>query len=294
MTATVSQGSTQVSSGRSVEVVDIDFPEPNDPAAQSERSVQALVTHSRMQSWRLLKRWSRDPTTVVQALLYPALMLLMFSIVLGESIEKATGVPAVYGYVPMMILTGSMFGSVVSAVGLRMEKESGLLGRFWTMPIHRASGLVGRMIAESVRVVATTIVILIAGFALGFRFDQGPLAALALLLIPLLFSVAFAMMVTALATYAGKAPLVEIVSLMCTLLMFFNTGFVPLMAYPKWLQPIVEHQPMSYAIDVMRGLSLGGPVLTPMIGTLVWSVGMFAVFLFPAIRGYKHAAQTGA
>ncbi|WP_421958348.1 ABC transporter permease [Prescottella subtropica] len=290
----MSQASTQVSSGRSVDVIDIDFPDPNDRASESEHSAQALVVHSRMQSWRLLKRWSRDPTTVVQALLYPALMLFMFSIVLGDSIEKATGAPAVYGYVPMMILTGSMFGSVVSAVGLRMEKESGLLGRFWTLPIHRASGLVGRMIAESVRVLATTIVILIAGFALGFRFDQGPLAALALLLVPLLFSVAFAMMVTAFATYAGKAPLVEFVSLACTLLMFFNTGFVPLMAYPKWLQPVVEHQPMSYAIDVMRGLSLGGPVLTPLIGTLVWSVGIFAVFLYPAIRGYKHAAQTGA
>ena len=42
--------------------------------------------------------------------------------------------------------------------------------------------------------------------------------------------------------------------------MFFSTGFVPVNQYPGWLQPYtVAHQPISYAVDVMRGLSLGGP-----------------------------------
>ncbi len=40
------------------------------------------------------------------------------------------------------------------------------------------------------------------------------------------------------------------------MLMFFSIGFVPLDQYPDWLQPIVEHQPVSYTIEAMRGLSL--------------------------------------
>ena len=85
----------------------------------------------------------------------------------------------------------------------------------------------------------------------------------------------------------------EIVSIVCTMLMFFNSGFVPVMAYPTWLQPIVANQPMSCAIDTMRALAIGGPVAEPFVKTLAWSLGTVAVFLVPAIRGYRRAARDG-
>ncbi len=183
-----------------------DFPEPD--AAHPEGSVRALADHSLMQCGRLLRRWSRDPATMIQALLYPALTLVMFRLVLGDSITAATGQPAIYGNVPLIALIGAMFGSVVSAVGLREEHKKGLLSRFWAMPIHRASGLVGRMMAEAVRIFATTLLIVVVGSALGFRFLQGgPLAGIVMMLIPILFGgVGFAVMVTALAVVSGDSP----------------------------------------------------------------------------------------
>ncbi|QCQ92197.1 ABC transporter permease [Rhodococcus sp. SGAir0479] len=269
----------------------IGFPPPDQTWPES--SAKALWVHSTVQCKRLLTRWARDPSTMIQALLYPALTLVMFRIVIGNTVTAATGRPAVYGQVPMIILVGAMFGSIVSAVGLRVERKTGLLSRFWTLPIHRAAGLVGRMMAEAVRVLATTIVILVVGIFLGFRLTQGLLPSLFLLILPVIFGMGFAMMVTALATVSGDAPLVELVSIGCTLLMFFNSGFVPVMAYPEWLQPVVSAQPMSCAIDAMRGLAVGGPVLEPVLKTLAWSFGMMAVFVYPAIRGYRHAAATG-
>ncbi|WP_433606600.1 ABC transporter permease [Prescottella agglutinans] len=267
------------------------FPLPTETWPES--SAKALWTHSLIQCKRLLMRWSRDPSTMIQALLYPALTLVMFRIVIGNTVTAATGQPAVYGQVPMIILVGAMFGSIVSAVGLRAERKTGLLSRFWTLPIHRAAGLVGRMMAEAVRVFLTTLVILAVGFVLGFRLTQGILPSILLLVLPIVFGMGFAMMVTALATVAGDAPLVELVSISCTLLMFFNSGFVPVMAYPTWLQPVVAAQPMSCAIDAMRALALGGPTLVPVLQTLAWSIGMIAAFLYPAIRGYRRAAETG-
>jgi ABC-2 type transport system permease protein len=272
-------------------VSNLTFPEPN--MALREGSIRALGTHSLIQAKRLLMRWMRDPSTMIQALLYPALMLVMFRVVLGNSISAATGSPAVYGQVPMIALVGAMFGSIVSAVGLKGERKSGLLARFWTTPTHRAAGLLGRMIAEAVRVLVTTVVIICAGVALGFRFTQGIQAGILLLLIPVVFGIGFAVMVTFLATVAGDAPLVEVVSIFCTLLMFFNAGFVPVLAYPLWLQPVVAAQPMSVAVSAMRALALGGPVMTPILQTLAWSLGMVVIFLYPAIRGYKKASASG-
>ncbi|MCZ4521272.1 ABC transporter permease [Rhodococcus ruber] len=274
-----------------VRVSTLTFPEPN--MALREGSLRALGTHSLIQAKRLLMRWMRDPSTMIQALLYPALMLVMFRVVLGNSISAATGSPAIYGQVPMIALVGAMFGSIVSAVGLKAERKSGLLSRFWTTPTHRAAGLLGRMIAEAVRVLVTTIVIILAGVAMGFRFTQGLQVGILLLLIPVVFGIGFAVMVTFLATVAGDAPLVELVSIFCTLLMFFNAGFVPVLAYPPWLQPVVAAQPMSVAVGAMRNLAMGGPVMTPVLQTLAWSLGMVVVFLVPAIRGFRRASSHG-
>ena len=114
---------------------------------------------------------------------YAFMLLVNKVVVIGNTVTAATGRPAVYGQVPMIILVGAMFGSIVSAVGLRVERKTGLLSRFWTLPIHRAAGLVGRMMAEAVRVLATTIVILVVGIFLGFRLTQGLLPSLFLLII---------------------------------------------------------------------------------------------------------------
>ncbi|MET0195863.1 peptide ABC transporter permease [Rhodococcus sp. RS1C4] len=266
------------------------FPEPTTMLPES--SARALFVHSTIQCTRLLKRWSRDPTTMIQAMLYPALMLLMFRVVLGDSISMATGQPAVYGQVPLIVLIGAMFGSIVSAVGLKQERMNGLLPRFWTLPTHRAAGLVGRMMAEAVRVFVTTLVIIAMGFALGFRLNQGLLAGLGLVLLPIAFGIGFAVLVTFLATVSRDAPLVELVSILCTLLLFFNSGFVPVAAYPTWLQPVVAAQPMSCAVDAMRAFALGGPTLTPVLQTLAWSFGLVIVFLYPAIRGYRQASSS--
>ncbi|GAB4583093.1 ABC transporter permease [Nocardia sp. IFM 10818] len=261
---------------------------------RSEKTLSIWVEQSLIQCKRLLIGWARDPATTIQTLIYPAATLLMFRVVLGDSITAATGMPSIYGTTPMVILVAAMSGSVVSALGFKAEKATGLLGRFWTMPVHRAAGLTGRLLAEAVRVLVTSLFVLAVGVCLGFKFWYGPVASIAMLGIPILFGIGFAVMVTALATFSEGVMLVSIVGIINTLLMFFNSGFVPVFAYPVWLQATVENQPMSTAIDAMRGLAYDGPIATPLIKTVAWTIGMIVVFAYPAIRGYRKAAETGA
>ncbi len=80
------------------------------------------------------------------------------------------------------------------------------------------------------------------------------------MLVALAYGAAFGIMTLALAVNAapGGAPIVPYLGLFSSLLMFFNSGFSPLSAYPEWLQPIVANQPMTPAIDLMRALAVGG------------------------------------
>ncbi|NLU81719.1 ABC transporter permease [Rhodococcus sp. HNM0569] len=259
-----------------------------------ESSPRALVAHSALQTGRLLLRWARDPFTMLQAIVYPAFMLVMLWAVLGISITQATGVDSVYGTTALITLVGAMFGSLASGLTLRREWADGLLARFWVLPVHRWSGLLSRLTAELVRIAITTVLIVAVGFALGFRFDQGLVAGIAMMCVPLMLGLGFATMVTALAVLSAKAPLVELLSLFATLLMFFNSGFVPTSAYPGWLQSVVGNQPMSCAVDAMKGLSLGGPVAEPLTKTVLWTLAALVLFAYPAVRGYRRAAGTPA
>jgi ABC-2 type transport system permease protein len=260
--------------------------------AKPEGSVSVWFTHSLIQTKRLLMVWLRDPSTTIQTIAYPAVTLLMFRIVLGDSITAATGAPSIYGQAALLTLVAAMTGAVVSALGFKREKASGLLSRFYTMPLNKASLLTGRLLAEMLRILITTVIVLLVAVPLGFLFMEDPLANIALVLVPVLFGIGFAVMVTALATITEGVMLISLIGILNTLLMFFNTGFVPVFAYPTWLQDVVANQPMSCAIDAMKGLSYGGPVAEPLLKTVAWTVFMVAVFAYPAIVGYKKAAES--
>ncbi|MEV6361815.1 ABC transporter permease [Nocardia asteroides] len=260
--------------------------------AKPEGAVSVWASHSLLQCKRLLMVWLRDPATTIQTIVYPAVTLLMFRIVLGDYITAYGGMPAIYGQAALLTLVAAMTGAVVSALGFKREKAAGLLSRFYTMPLNKASLLTGRLLAEAVRILITTVIVLLVAVPLGFLFMEDPLTNIALVCVPVLFGLGFAVMVTALATVTEGVMLISLISIVNTLLMFFNTGFVPIFAYPTWLQTIVENQPMSCAINAMIGLSYGGPVAEPLLKTLAWTLGMIAVFAYPAIAGYKRAAQS--
>jgi ABC-2 type transport system permease protein len=260
-------------------------------AHRAENSIRVLLPQTLVLTKRLLIRWGRNLPTVVETLVVPIVLLWAVNTVLGRQISNLTGHSALFGSVPMVAIVATISGSSVGAVALVRERADGLLARFWSLPLHRASGLLARFVAEAVRIFVTTVVILGVGMILGFRFHQGVPAALGWLLVPVVFGLAFVTLVTAAAFFSATTTLVEAISLVNTLGIFFCTGFVPLDQYPDWVQPVVEHQPMSHAVELMRGLSLGGPILWPLTATLLWAGGIIAVCLVPMVIGYRKASM---
>jgi ABC-2 type transport system permease protein len=255
-----------------------------------ENSLGTLIPQTLVQTKRILVGWSRNPVTMLETLALPIMFLITMNIILGQVISQTTGHSALYGTVPMNALAAAINGSSIGAVGLIGERNDGLLRRLWVVPVHRASGVLSRILAEAIRILITTIAVLGTGLLMGFRFRQAVPASLVWLAVPLVFGMAFATLITMVALYAAKTFLLEAITLVHVLAVVFSSGFLPVDQYPRWIQPVVAHQPMSYAIDAMRGLSLGGPVRSPMIATLLWSVGIAAVCVIPTLLGYRRAS----
>jgi ABC-2 type transport system permease protein len=267
------------------------FPTPH--RRSGENSPRVVLWHTWISAKRLLVRFVRDPMTFVFGIVLPICFLMVTNVVLGDSIKLVTGASALYGSVPLVTLIGVMNGASVSVLGLVTERSNGLLARLWVVPVHRASGLLARIVADAVRIVLNSFVLLCIGLILGLQLKQGWLACVAWLCIPVLFGMAFATLALTVAVYWSNPILVEGITLVSAFLLFFCTGFVPLSQYPKWIQPVVEHQPLSYATEVMRGLTLGGPILHPLIGILLWSGAIVIVCAIPLVIGYRRASMRG-
>lgn len=256
-----------------------------------ERRTIGLGRQAVVHAGALLRVWWRDPGIVVQAVAFPAFLLLMFQLVLGKTVTAMGAGDSIYGNTGLVALVGALYGTVAAAVTVISDRDSGVLARLWTLPVPRSGFVVGRLLAEAVRTGASAIVLFAVATTMGFRFDQGLPAALGAVAVPMLFGVAVAVPVIALATVASGKQVVQLLGGAFLFLLFFNSGFAPLSEYPAWLRPVVEHQPMSPAIDAIRGLTEGGPVALPLLITVAWTLGSLLVFAPAAMRGYRRAAE---
>lgn len=262
------------------------------PRRHSRNSASEMLSQTGVLISRLMVRSVRNPMTVVHAVLLPVAFLLTLKVVFGDSITAVTGENSLYRSVPLVALLATMSGSTTSMVGLASERRDGFLARLWSLPIHRAAGLMARLGAEALRLLLTTLVILAAGMVLGFRFHAGVGNAVLWVMIPVVFGLAFASLVTTAALLWPRAIMVEAVQPVISLGVTFCSGFVPVDRYPDWVQPLVRNQPMSPASDAMRMLALGEPAGPPLMATAVWCSAIFAVCLVPIVVGYRRASTS--
>lgn len=256
----------------------------------SQNAARLFVAQTLLQTNRLLTRWARDYITVIGAIVLPILFMVVLNIVLGNLAYVVTHDSGLYSIVPLIALGAAITGSTFVAIDLMRERSFGLLAQLWVLPVHRASGLISRILANAIRTLVTTLVMLGTGVVLGFRFRQGLIPSLMWISVPVILGIAIAAMVTTVALYTAQTVVVEGVELVQAIAIFFSTGLVPLNSYPGWIQPFVAHQPVSYAIAAMRGFAMGGPVLSPMIGMLVWTAGICVVCAVPLAIGYRRAS----
>ena len=70
-------------------------------------------------------------------------------------------------------------------------------------------------------------------------------------------------------------------------LTFASSAFVPTATMPSWLRAFAEHQPMTYAINAVRDLILGGTGGPDLLPSVLWSLGLLLVFFPLGIRLYQ-------
>lgn len=237
---------------------------------------------------RLFTHWRRYPIVPIQALMFPTVLLIIYSLLVSKSMTRVTGTDSMDALVSLCAVAGAMSGAMGSAFTVPYERDNGLLSRFYVMPVHRVSPLSGTLLAEALRTLAGTALITAVGVALGFQFVGGAVQLAAFVLIPVLVVTVYALIVITIAVRAESRAMLTWLSTGSLGLVF--AAVAPAEVVPPFVRPVIEYQPLAPTIDAMRALATGEPAQSSLLLTLAWFVLFAAVFGPLAVRGYRRAA----
>jgi len=235
--------------------------------------------------------WMRVPAYIVFTVIQPVMFVLMFRYVFGGAIP--VNVPG--GYVnflmPGILGQTAAFASFGTAISLAMELKKGVIDRLRSMPMARSAVLAGRLVADTGRMTVTIVIVLAVGYAVGFRFTNGVGPAILMVLLSIVFGVAICCISAFTGLAIGDEESVQAFGLIWLFpVTFLSSAFVPISTMPGWLQAFANNQPVTYVIDTMRALALGGPVEANLWKSVAWLAGIFIVFMPLAVRAYRRAS----
>lgn len=270
----------------------VDSPAPQTVARPS------AVTDTLLLAKRSIVLMSRRPISIIGAVVMPVMFATLFFTIFGRVMERA-GMDFAQYLLPAIIMQAVFFSAMSGSVWAAEDASSGMSSRLRAMPIARSAPVIALLAGETVRGLFGSAILIAIGYSVGFRLETGVFGALALIGIIVVASVAIVLPYLVLGyALADPEATQAIGGVIYFPLLLVSTLFVPKRAYPGWLQPIVENQPLSRITEAMRAVSTdaatvatnaGQPVNTThaVLIALAWCVGSVVVFgaLAPRVFG---------
>jgi ABC-2 type transport system permease protein len=244
-------------------------------------------------AWRNLKGMTRTPQVIVFSTIQPIIFVLNFRYVFGGALSRSLPptVPYVDFLMPGIFVQTVAFGATAIAVGMAADLQSGIIERFRSLPMARSAVLAGRTVADLVRNSFVIGLMLVVGFAVGFRIHTGVAALLAAFALLVLFMFALSWVFATIGLVIGEPEAAQAATFpLMAVLVFASTAFVPSSTMPGWLRAYADHQQVSDVADAIRALVLGGPTAGRVITALLWCAGIVAVFAPLAVARYRKVA----
>jgi ABC-2 type transport system permease protein len=195
--------------------------------------------------------------------------------------------------VPGICAMTVLFGASQAGVGLIRDLDTGFLERMLCTPAGPSAILLGKLLADTLRLVGQALVLLLLSKLLGARVALSAPALAAAGATLAVFALGFCSLSCLVAlltrTQERMATFVHLVNMP---LLFTSSALVPARDMPGWLALIAQVNPLTAAVDVCRSALLLGDyeALASTLGTLALVAG--ALFL-PALAGLKRLKTRG-
>jgi ABC-2 type transport system permease protein len=236
---------------------------------------------------RALRAVPRELETVVP----PIFIALFFFVVNIGTLQRITERSiAGFDFKAFMMATAILLGvtGVSRAGALVLDVQNGYFDRLLLTPVRRLAILLGHMVADVAVATALTVPIIVLGFALGARFEAGPLGVLAFMLLAALWSLAFAGFGYAIALKTGNPAAVNTSFLLFFPFLFLTSSYVPRNQLTGWLDTVAAWNPVTYLLEGLRSLTMQGWRWGDLFHALIAIAVVAAISMslcFAALRG---------
>ena len=248
---------------------------------------------SRTMLRRNLRRMTRYPVAAMTVIGIPVVFLLLFVYVFGETLGAGLGgvsggrADYVHFVTPGILLIAIAGSTQGTAISVAMDMNEGIIARFRTMAIARASVLNGHVIGNMIQTLLGLAAVIGVAFLVGFRPTAGPVEWLAAIGLLTLLTLALTWLSVAFGLVAKNVESASNLPLPFLLLPFLGSGFVPTEGMPTAMRWFAEYQPFTPVIDTLRGLLLGAPIGGQGLLAVGWSAGIGLVAYLWANRLYS-------
>lgn len=243
---------------------------------------------------RNLIRYTRLPQLLFFSSVQPIMFLSLFNFVFGGAIGSHGAAPGgkyINFLLPGILAQVVLFGAVNTGIGLADDMNKGIIDRFRSLPMSRAAVMGGRTVADTIRNLVVTTVLLGFGALYGFRFMNGWLNALIMVAIMLLFGFAFSWISAVIGLTLRDPETAQLAGFLFVFpFTFASAAFLPTSTMPGWLQAFANNQPVTYVANAAREFALGVPAPEGTMWKLFLYLGMIFIIFIPwAIWRYKRS-----
>ncbi|SOE01451.1 ABC transporter permease [Blastococcus haudaquaticus] len=242
---------------------------------------------------RNLKRAVRYPGLTVIVAALPIVFLLMFVFVFGGTLGAGLGLPSggraeyLAYVVPGILILAIAGGAQGTAIGIAMDMTEGIIARFRTMSIARASVLTGHVVGAVIQTMVGLAMVVAVALLIGFRPEANPVEWLAVLGVLAMTSFALSWLSIAMGLHTKTVEAASNLPMPLMLLPFFGSGFVPVESMPAGLRWFAEHQPFTPIIETLRGLLTGTAIGSSGVVATAWCAALALVGYLWARRNYE-------
>jgi daunorubicin/doxorubicin transport system permease protein len=257
----------------------VERPEPAGPVAASLAF-----------SWRALLKIKHVPEQLFDVTVFPVMFTLLFTYLFGGALAGSTREYLQF-LLPGILVQTVVLITIYTGTNLNTDINSGVFDRFRSMPVWQPASLVGMLVADAVRYLMASTVIVILGLVLGFRPGGGVVGVVSAVLLVVLFCFGLSWCWTLLGLKARTPMAVQGWSMMIMFpLTFASNIFVSPATMPGWLEAFVKVNPVTLLTTASRGLMSGHPDGGATVWVLVVTAAFTLVFGPLTMHAYRSKA----
>lgn len=233
-----------------------------------------------------VRKLRHDPTELITRAVQPALWLLVFGEVFTRVRVIPTGdLPYIAFMAPGILAQSVLFIAIFYGISVIWERDLGILHKFLVSPTPREALVLGKALSAGVRALSQVVIIYALAVLIGVGVNWNPVNLALVVIVTILASALFSTFSLIIASLVKTRERFMGIGQVLTMPLFFASNAIyPLSMMPGWLQVIAQANPLTYAVDALRGLMIVGGISNYGMGLdlLVLFAGMIALVIIGA------------